>query len=91
MGLVGAANRDPEHFPDPDAFDIGRQDNRHLSFGRGIHFCLGAPLARLEAQVAFPALLQRFPTLELVTDTPRWRPSPFLRGLAVLPLRASYA
>ncbi len=91
MGLVGAANRDPEHFPDPDVFDIGRRDNRHLSFGRGIHFGLGAPLARLEAQVAFPALLQRFPRLELATDTPRWRPSPFLRGLAVLPLRASYA
>jgi cytochrome P450 len=86
MPMVGAANRDPEAFPNPDEFDIGRPDNRHLSFGKGIHFCLGAPLARLEAQIAIPALLRRFPNLELRTEHPRWRPSWFLRGLEELPL-----
>jgi cytochrome P450 len=91
MCLVGAANRDPGHFPNPDVFDLGRRDNRHLSFGRGIHFCLGAPLARLEARVALPALLRRFPRIELATDQPRWRPSPLLRGLAELPVRAEQA
>ncbi|MGE5763596.1 MAG: cytochrome P450 [Mycobacterium leprae] len=84
--MVAAANRDPDAFPDPDVFDIARPDNRHLSFGKGIHFCLGAPLARLEAQVAIPALLRRFPWMELFTEHPQWRPNWFLRGLGELPL-----
>jgi cytochrome P450 len=83
---IGAANRDPAHFPDPDCLDIRRRDNRHLSFGFGIHFCLGAPLARVEGQVAIGTLLRRRPRLELATDTPEWRESSTLRGLKALPL-----
>ncbi len=63
--VLGAANRDPQRFPNPDTLDLSRPDNRHLSFGLGIHFCLGAPLARLEAAIAFRILLQRFPNLRL--------------------------
>lgn len=65
VAMVGAANHDPERFPEPERLDVTRQDNRHLSFGLGPHFCLGAPLARLEGVVAFGALLRRFPRLEL--------------------------
>jgi cytochrome P450 len=83
---MGAANRDPERFPDPDRVDIARQDNRHIAFGWGPHFCFGAPLARLEGQIAFDALLHRFPRLRLEPAPLVWRPNLGLRGLETLPL-----
>lgn len=85
--IIGAANRDPAVFPDPDRLDIGRADNRHLTFSGGPHFCLGAPLARLEGQIAFATLLRRYPKLELETEEPRWRETFTLRGLKQLPVR----
>src|SRR5512144_212623 len=84
--MFGAANRDPEVFSNPNEFDIARTDNRHLAFGQGIHFCLAAPLSRLEAHLAIPSLLRRFPALELRTERPRWRRSWIARGLEELPL-----
>jgi cytochrome P450 len=84
--VIGAANRDPEHFHDPDRLDVARQENRHIAFGFGIHFCLGAPLARIEGQVAIGTLLRRMPALKLVSDTPVWRESSVLRGLKTLPV-----
>jgi cytochrome P450 len=86
MPFIGAADRDPAHFADPDRLDIARGDNRHIAFGWGIHFCLGAPLARIEGQIAIDALVQRFPKLALATDTPEYRQSLTLRGLASLPV-----
>jgi len=83
---IGAANRDPAHFPDPDRLDITRRDNRHIAFGFGIHFCLGAPLARLEGQIAIGTLLRRMPGLGLATSTLEWRESSTLRGLKNLPV-----
>ncbi|AKT40029.1 cytochrome P450 [Chondromyces crocatus] len=82
--LLGAANRDPLRFPDAERFDITRTDSRHVSLGSGIHFCLGAPLARLEAAVAVGTVLRRFPSLRFEDSTPAWRPNPALRGLAHL-------
>lgn len=87
--LIGAANRDPDAFPDPDRLDVGRRDVRHLSFGQGVHYCLGANLARLEAELAIGGLLARAPRLELACDEGalEWRPGWLLRGLARLPVR----
>jgi hypothetical protein len=84
--VIGAANRDPAQFPDPDRLDLSRVDNRHIAFGFGIHFCLGAPLARLEGQVALGTLARRLPALALATDTIEWRESQVLRGLKALPI-----
>ena len=86
--LLGAANRDPEQFADPDALDLGREPNRHLGFGRGVHFCLGAPLARLEGEIAFGRLLDRFGELRLAGEGPRRSGTLVLRGLSSLPLAA---
>lgn len=83
--LLGAANRDPAVFADPDRLDVGRAVNPHLGFGAGIHFCLGAPLARVELQVSLATLLARFPRLELAGEPVR-RPEFVLRGLATLPV-----
>jgi cytochrome P450 len=85
--VLAAANRDPARFPDPDRLDIGRRDDAHLSFGQGMHFCLGASLARLEATLAFGALARRLPKLELATDDVRWRPGFAIRALTALPVR----
>jgi pimeloyl-[acyl-carrier protein] synthase len=84
LGLLGAANRDPSRFTEPDRLDLGRAEPRHLAFGSGIHYCLGAALARLEAQVAIATVLQRFPALTLAVECPIWRPSSTLRGLEAL-------
>jgi cytochrome P450 len=84
--VLGAANRDPDQFADPDRLDLGRIDNRHLSLSNGPHFCLGAPLARLEGEIAIGTLVRRLPRLRLDTDTLEWRPSPGLRGLEALPV-----
>ncbi len=85
--LQGAANRDPRRFPDPDRLDVGRSDGASMSFGTGIHFCLGAALARVEGQVVFGRLLERYSSIELLDDNPRYRDSITLRGLAELPVR----
>jgi hypothetical protein len=86
LGL-GAANRDPEQFGDPDLFDIRREESRHLSFSQGIHFCLGAQLARLEGQLAILGLVLRFPNLRLASDRFEWGDNVVLRGVRALPLR----
>jgi len=86
LGLIGAANRDPAHFPEPDRLDLGRADNRHLAFGWGIHFCLGAPLARVEGQIALGTLTRRLRGLTFTGSTPEWRASATLRGLHRLPV-----
>ena len=86
MPFIGAADRDPAQFPDPDRLDITRTDNRHIAFGWGIHFCLGAPLARVEGQIAISTLVQRLPKLALATDRPEYRQSLTLRGLTTLPV-----
>lgn len=81
VSLLGAANRDPEQFPDPDRLDIARRDGAHVAFGRGIHTCLGAGLARIEAQIAIGAVLRRMPRLALQEDGLAWQKTTSLRGL----------
>jgi cytochrome P450 len=86
MPFIGAADRDPAQFPEPDRLDITRTENRHIAFGLGIHFCLGAPLARIEGQIAINTLLKRMPKLALAVERPEHRPSLTLRGLTTLPV-----
>lgn len=84
--LLGSANRDPDAFTDPDRFDINRTEKGHLGFGKGLHFCVGAALGRLEGQIAIPAVLKRFPGLSLVEPEPTWRSSFVTRQLDRLPV-----
>jgi cytochrome P450 len=86
IAVMGAANRDPSRFPDPDRLDIRRQDNRHVAFGFGAHFCFGAPLARIEGQIAFTTILQRLQNLKLKPRPVVWRENLGLRGLTALPV-----
>ena len=87
--VTSSANRDPARFPDPDRLDVGRDASGHVAFGHGIHYCVGAPLARLEGEIAFGALLARFPGLSLAVEPAalRWRPSSLIHGLEALPVR----
>lgn len=84
LASIAAANRDPAVFDDPDRFDIAREPNRHLSLGRGVHFCLGAPLARLEGRLVFERLSELAPDLRVVGEDDGWRPSTLFRGLREL-------
>ena len=86
VAMLGAANRDPEVFEDPDTFDVGRAVNPHVAFGFGTHFCIGNALARNEAVASFGALVARFSRIELDIDQPRWRPHQLMRGLEALPV-----
>jgi len=88
LAAVGSANHDETQFPNPETLDIAREPNRHLALGQGAHFCLGAPLARLEGRIAISTLLERFPNLRLAVPSGqlRWRKSAILRGLEALPV-----
>jgi len=85
--LLGSASRDPAEFAEPDRLDITRAENRHIAFGLGIHFCLGAPLARVEGEIALREVLSRFAGLELAAERPVYKPNIVLRGLESLPVR----
>ena len=88
LAVIASANRDAAYFENPDALDLGRQNNKHLSFGQGIHYCIGAPLSRMEGQIALSTLARRMPNLRLAV-TPeqlRWRGSFIVRGLEALPV-----
>jgi len=89
LGVIASANRDERRFDNGEALDLGRSDNKHLSFGQGIHYCVGAPLSRLEGQIAFQTLVTRAPNLRLAVpaDQLQWRSSLVLRGLKALPVR----
>jgi cytochrome P450 len=87
VGVLAAANRDPEKYADPDRFDVARNPTDHMAFGDGIHFCLGAALARLEGQVAIGTLLARFPSLRLLDDPPEWGGTFAIRGVTSLRVR----
>ncbi len=87
MAIMAAANRDPGRFPNPDELILDRADNKHLAFGWSSHFCFGAPLARMEGQIAFETLLRRLPDLEMVPGPLTWRTNSGLRGLTALPVR----
>ena len=89
MAVMAAANRDPERFSDPDELILDRADNKHLAFGWSSHFCFGAPLARMEGQIAFETILRRLPTLKLVPGHLTWRNNSGLRGLIALPVTFS--
>jgi cytochrome P450 len=84
--IIGSANRDPQRFSNPDCFDVTRNEGRHLGFGLGIHFCIGAPLVRLEAEIVFETILRRFPRISLGTETLEWQEHPIFRGLKSLPV-----
>jgi cytochrome P450 len=88
IAIVGSANRDADRFPDPDALDLDREGAKHIAFGRGSHYCLGAPLARLEGEIAVSTLLRRLPGLRLAVrrEELSWRPVPLFRALASLPV-----
>ena len=86
--LIGAANRDPAAFEEPDRLDIGRAEGSHISFGRGIHHCIGAPLARLEGRIVLEVLLERFASIRLLDERPAYRGGVVLRGLESLPVAA---
>ena len=88
IAVIGSANRDPERFPDADVLDLEREDVKHVGFGRGSHYCLGAPLARIEADIALRTLFARMPGLRLAIekDDLYWRPIPLFRSLASLPV-----
>ena len=88
FGVIASANRDAERFEQPDVVDITRQSNKHLAFGQGIHYCVGAPLSRLEGQIALTALIERLPELRLAVPPAqlRWRSSIVVRGLEALPV-----
>ena len=87
--VLASANRDPAQFDHPDVCDLRREDNRHLAFGLGIHYCLGAPLARMEGQIAINSLLQRYPDIRLNTPVEKleWNASLMIHGMKALPVQ----
>jgi cytochrome P450 len=91
LAVIGSANHDERRFVDPERLDLGRSPNPHLAFGNGVHYCLGAPLARLEGQIAINSLVRRLPRLRLAVapGALRWRRGVFLRGLERLPVAAA--